>query len=78
MHYVCAKCHQEFSAGSEGEGELSCPRCKAQAGLEPVHGVPVAMKVFGMLLAAVVVLALGGGVVGRLMGLILMGLIPMG
>ena len=71
MHYRCARCHHEFSAGAPGEDEgreLSCPRCKAEAGLEPVHGVPVAMKLFGMLLAAVVVLAVGGGVVGRIMG----------
>lgn len=66
MHYVCARCHHEFTA--EGGGELACPRCKAEAGLEPVHGIPIAMKLFGMLLVAVAVLALGGGVVGRLMG----------
>lgn len=68
MHYVCARCHLEFTPKAEAEGELSCPRCKAEAGLEPVHGIPIAMKLFGMLLAAVVVLALGGGVVGRMMG----------
>lgn len=68
MHYVCARCHLEFTPKAEAEGEPSCPRCKAEAGLEPVHGIPIAMKLFGMLLAAVVVLALGGGVVGRMMG----------
>lgn len=66
MHYLCARCHHEFTA--KGEDELACPRCKAEAGLEAVHGIPVAMKLFGMLLAAVVVLALGGGLVGRMMG----------
>lgn len=66
MHYVCARCHQEFSAAAEGE--LACPRCKAEAGLEPVHGVPLPMKLFGMVLAFVLVLAVGGGLLGRLLG----------
>ncbi len=66
MHYVCARCHQGFSA--EAEGELACPRCKAEAGLEPEHGVPLPMKVFGMVLTGVLVLALGGGALGRLLG----------
>lgn len=66
MHYLCARCHHEFTA--EAEGELSCPNCKAEAGLEPKHGVPVAMKLFGMVLAAVVVFALGGGVLSRMLG----------
>lgn len=66
MHYLCARCHHEFTA--EAEGEIACPQCKAEAGLEPVHGVPVAMKLFGMVLAAVVVFAVGGGLVSRLWG----------
>ncbi len=66
MHYVCARCHLEFSAAAEGE--LACPRCKAEAGLEPVHRVPLPMKLFGMVLAGVLVLALGGGLLGRLLG----------
>ena len=66
MHYLCARCHHEFAV--EGEGELVCPSCGAEAGLEPIHGVPVAMKIFGMVLAAVVVFAIGGGLVSRLVG----------
>lgn len=66
MHYVCSRCHHQFSA--EGEGELACPRCKAEAGLEPVHGVPLPMKLFGMVLAFVLVLAVGGGLLGRVLG----------
>ncbi len=66
MHYTCARCHHQFTA--ESDGELSCPNCKAEAGLEPEHGVPVAMKLFGMVLAAVAVFAVGGGVVSRLVG----------
>jgi hypothetical protein len=66
VHYVCARCHQQFSA--EPGVALACPRCKAEAGLEPVHGVPLPMKLFGMALAGVVVLAVGGGLLGRLLG----------
>lgn len=66
MQYVCARCHYAFSA--EAGGELACPQCKAEAGLEPVHGVPFPMKLFGMVLAGVLVLALGGGLLGRLLG----------
>jgi hypothetical protein len=65
VHYVCARCHQQFSAAAKGP--LACPRCKAEAGLEPVHAVPLPMKLFGMVLAAVLVLALGGGLLGRLL-----------
>lgn len=67
MSYRCARCHHEFAA-SEGQDELACPNCKAEAGLEPVHGIPFAMKLFGMLLVGVVVLALGGGLLSRLAG----------
>ena len=66
MHYVCARCHHAFSANPGVE--LACPRCKAEAGLEPVHAVPLPMKLFGMVLAGVLVLALGGGLLGRLLG----------
>ncbi|MCA9655550.1 MAG: hypothetical protein H6712_06030 [Myxococcales bacterium] len=68
MSYRCARCHHEFSAPSEGEGELACPSCGAEAGLEPIHGIPLAMKLFGMLVAGVVVLAVGGGLLSRLAG----------
>jgi hypothetical protein len=66
VQYVCARCHQVFSA--EPGTALACPRCKAEAGLEPVLGVPLPMKLFGMILASVLVLALGGGLLGRLLG----------
>lgn len=68
MHYVCARCHHQFSAAGTPEAELACPRCKAEAGIEPVHGVPIPMKLFGMVLACVLVLAVGGGLLGRLLG----------
>ncbi|MEM9461184.1 MAG: hypothetical protein AAGF11_43875 [Myxococcota bacterium] len=66
MHYVCARCHHEFSA--DAEGGIACPNCGAEAGLERAHAVPVAMKLFGMVVAAVVVFAIGGGLVSRLWG----------
>lgn len=66
MHYVCSRCHHHFSATTEGE--LACPQCKAEAGLEPEHAVPLPMKLFGMVLAGVLVLAMGGGLLGRLLG----------
>jgi hypothetical protein len=66
VHYVCARCHLAFSAAAEGD--LACPRCKAEAGLEPVHGVPLPMKLFGLALTFVLVLAVGGGLLGRLLG----------
>lgn len=69
MHYVCARCNFHFPAPAPAEGsELACPRCKAEAGLEPVHGVALPMKLFGMVLTAVLVLALGGGLLGRMLG----------
>jgi hypothetical protein len=66
VQYVCARCHQAFSA--DAGAALACPRCKAEAGLEPVHGVPLPMKLFGMCLTTVLVLAVGGGLLGRLLG----------
>ena len=67
VQYRCARCHQEFSSTATG-AELACPNCKAEAGLEPVHAVPVAMKLFGMVVAGVIALAVGGGLLSRLMG----------
>ena len=67
MQYLCSRCHHAFSAEGDEEG-LACPNCKAEAGLEPEHGVPPAMRMFGLLLAAVVVAALGGGLFTRLAG----------
>ena len=63
----CAQCHHEFSADPD-EGETACPNCKAEAGLEPIHAVPIAMKLFGMVVAGVIVLAVGGGLLSRVMG----------
>jgi hypothetical protein len=63
VQYRCSRCHHAF----EGDGE-ACPNCKAEAGLEPVHGVPPAMRMFGLLLGTVIVVAIGGGLLTRLTG----------
>ncbi|MEM7158739.1 MAG: hypothetical protein AAF799_38210 [Myxococcota bacterium] len=68
MSYLCARCHHEFSAPDDGDAALACPNCGAEAGLEPIHGIPQAMKLFGALLAVVVVVAFGGGIISRLAG----------
>lgn len=66
MRYHCSRCHYvlEAPAGKDGDGgELHCPRCKAEAGLEPQHKAPLAMMLFSaVLLGALVASALGGAV----------------
>lgn len=74
MQVVCSFCHTRFEGGparssdSEGEGEtghahLRCPKCGAEAGIEPIKAdTPKPMQLFGALLAAagfVVVVASG-------------------
>ncbi|PCC67762.1 hypothetical protein SAMN02745121_02398 [Nannocystis exedens] len=61
MQYHCSRCHYVLTApaGTDGDGgELQCPRCKAEAGLEPQHATPLPMKLFaaflGLSLVAVV------------------------
>lgn len=64
MQYHCSRCHYrlEAPAGKDGDGgELQCPRCKAEAGLEPVKGTPMPMWYFAVfLLGALVASAVGG------------------
>ncbi|MCA9695463.1 MAG: hypothetical protein R3A51_07610 [Nannocystaceae bacterium] len=55
MDYRCARCHTKFAAAAEGEEALRCPECHAEAGLEPVQGIPTAMKLFGLFLGGAVV-----------------------
>lgn len=54
----CSQCHHAFSA--EGDRETACPRCGAAAGLEAQTRVPVAMKLFAVLLAGVIVASVAG------------------
>jgi DNA-directed RNA polymerase subunit RPC12/RpoP len=63
--FACARCHHEFSADEDPE---VCPKCGAEAGLERQKGVPVAMKLFGLLIVGVLVAAMSGGVVSRIAG----------
>jgi hypothetical protein len=63
VQYRCSQCHHAF----EGDGHV-CPNCKAEAGLEPAHGIPPAMRMFGLLLTVVIVAALSGGIFTRLTG----------
>jgi hypothetical protein len=51
--------------GVEGdEAPHACPNCKAEAGLEPKSGIPLAMSAFGLILGGAIVLALVGTVLG--------------
>ncbi|MCY0995450.1 hypothetical protein OV079_19855 [Nannocystis pusilla] len=53
MQYHCSRCHYVLTApaGTDGDGgELQCPRCKAEAGLEAQHAPPLPMKLFAVFL----------------------------
>jgi uncharacterized paraquat-inducible protein A len=63
--YHCSSCHAVFEAADEPE---ACPRCRAEAGLEREHAVPLAVKLFGALLAGAIAASVVGGLVGRLAG----------
>lgn len=61
MPYVCSHCHTRFDSEA---AELVCPNCGAEAGIEPVKpGVPLAMRLFGAILAAAGLAAVVGSVV---------------
>ncbi|MFV8753804.1 hypothetical protein ACNOYE_24940 [Nannocystaceae bacterium ST9] len=56
MQVVCSFCHTRFAepVGAEGEstGHVVCPKCKAEAGIEPIKAeTPKPMRVFGAILA---------------------------
>jgi hypothetical protein len=55
VRYHCSQCHHRWSA--DGEGPDACPRCKAEAGLEPKEGTPAPMRAFGLVLGGAIVLA---------------------
>lgn len=66
MEYNCSRCHQRFAAppsSSEQElHDLHCPRCKAEAGLEPVKPTSVPMILFAAFLGTAVVATAVGGI----------------
>lgn len=64
MAFRCSQCHHE----SDSDELERCPECGAEAGLEPVGGIPGPMKLFGLLLAGVIVAAIAGGLMSRMAG----------
>jgi uncharacterized paraquat-inducible protein A len=65
VQYRCSSCHLAFDSAEEPE---TCPRCHAEAGLELQVAVPLAVKLFGALLACLITASLVGGLIGRLAG----------
>ncbi|MEM6995035.1 MAG: hypothetical protein AAF721_31265 [Myxococcota bacterium] len=70
MGVRCSQCHTEFTLESEGAGDEhgACPTCGAEAGLEPVKAVPPAMRAFGTVLGTVIVVAVVGDLISRIVG----------
>ena len=65
MQYRCSKCHTVI----DGEGEPErCPTCKAEVGFEAAGKVPLAMKLFGMVVGAAIAASAVGGLMTRLTG----------
>ncbi|MBL8973284.1 MAG: hypothetical protein JNK56_22045 [Myxococcales bacterium] len=67
MQYHCSRCHQRITGPAEGEPD-HCPRCKAEAGLEPVKATPLPMMLFAAFLGTAVVASVVGGVVSVMSG----------
>lgn len=68
MQYHCSRCHYVLTApaGKDGDGgELQCPRCKAEAGLEPKAKVPLPMMLFAAFLAFAFLAVVASLVVSR-------------
>jgi hypothetical protein len=67
MQFHCAQCHHAW--GVEGdEPAHKCPNCGAEAGLEPARKIPAPMRYFALLLGAVILSAISGGLIGRFAG----------
>ena len=67
MRYKCSYCHTII----ETEGDSApdrCPHCQAEIGLEIQKPPALAMRLFGVLLAGVLLAVLAGGVVSRMGG----------
>jgi len=65
VQYRCSACHTAFESA---EPPHECPHCHAEAGLEAAHATPLPMKLFGLLLGAVIVTSLLGALYGRFAG----------
>lgn len=64
MQYHCSRCHQKFAAPAESDGhggELRCPACKAEAGLEKTAKKPLPMVLFAGFLAGALLASVVGG-----------------
>lgn len=64
MQYHCSRCNHVFAApaGKDGDGgELQCPGCKAEAGLEPTVKTPLPMLLFAGFLAGALLASVVGG-----------------
>lgn len=59
MRYRCSQCHHAWDVEGE-DPPHACPNCKAEAGLEPKSGIPLAMRAFGLILGGAIVLAIVG------------------
>ncbi len=49
MQFHCSRCHTSI-AGKDDEHPERCPNCGAEAGLEPVKSIPLAMTLFGLVI----------------------------
>lgn len=65
MDVRCARCHTRFAV-ADGEAAHACPKCKAEAGLEPIKKVPLPMALFGVFLGVALAASVVGGVVAIL------------
>ena len=62
MEFHCSRCHERIQGPETGEPE-QCPRCKAEAGLEPVKKTPRPMLLFAAFLGTAVLATLVSGIV---------------
>jgi hypothetical protein len=67
MEFHCSRCHAKMT-GAEGVAPEHCPRCKAEAGLEPVKRAPLPMLLFAAFLGTAVVAVVVGGVMSIVSG----------
>ena len=67
MEFHCSRCHERFKGPEEGETG-HCPKCKAEAGLEPVKRTPLPMMLFAAFLATAGVATAVAGIVSMVSG----------
>jgi hypothetical protein len=64
MRVLCSYCHTAFEVAAEEQHKF-CPKCLAEAGLEPIRtDVPMPMQWFGAVLLVLAFLVVGGALVG--------------